>query len=585
MVESQLSFQNNHFHKPLRILFIKIPPGIIFKAIKITKTDTKESDVNQIESDVSLENVNDKNVMFTDFQISTRSIGIHIQSTSIDLRLPRLISEEKMILYENAIIHALSLKTEGFDPKKHISFSSKIKTILELKPLLEIVEELESPVYLMKANTEERKKNRSRLYVEGLPPDLAWKFQLLLNQWHQQDPISFPKIKLVMTNLVIIYKHGLFTELYEFFENHIEFDRIISLKDLLVRDQLKRLDISKINISFFKSHIKIYVKKEFQPLEDITFNLPEVYSSQSSYDFDILSSDQVILQSISSSIVQSVYRIFTKVIDRARDLNLDENTSAEILGLFTNSFLIFPIISLENYAQLVKVATNLMLPSRKKHTNIKSDLDVLHYIISISDGNIPIEQLLTDWTRYDHVLKINNVEDISNYGDYVRFKNSGKPILKSRYFLLNPEKFHIRMLDLSNIRLIKQPDLEILNKMKHLQFLKLDNNRSISEFDVTKIEFGKLEGMEEISLRNCDIRKLSKSMFKGALNLKKVILEDNPISEIDPGCFSDTKVNELVVNISIEGSWSADVARVINNSNNAMKTYNKLLLDKIMKST
>ncbi|MCE7736183.1 MAG: hypothetical protein GPJ54_14980 [Candidatus Heimdallarchaeota archaeon] len=549
----------------------------------MTKTGKTDSEVNKIGSDVNLTQNSEDNVLFADFQISNRSTGIYVQSTSIDLRLPKSITEDMMEMYENAIIHALSQRETGFDPKKHRTFSSKIKPLLELKPILQIVEELDSPVYLMRGDTEERKTNRGRLFVEGLPPDLAWKLQLLLKRWHQQDPNSFPKIKLVLTNLVIIYKHTWFTKLYEFFENHVEFDRIISLKDLLTRDQVKGLNVDKINASFFKGHIKIYVKKEFQPLCDITIGPPKIYAAQTNYDFDILCSDQTILQSISASILPFLHKIFTTVIDRAKSLSLSNNTSKDILSLFTDSFVILPIIDRNDYENLINIATNLMLQSSKKLRSIKSDLDVLHYIISISDGFIPIEQLLTDWTRYDHFLDFNTTKDISKNDDYVRFKKSGKPNLKSRYYLLNPEKFHIRMLDLSNIRLIKQPDMDILSKLEYLKFLKLDNNRSISEFDITKIEFGKLKSIEELSLRNCDIRKLSKSMFNGALNLSKLILEDNPISYIEPGCFSSPRISEIVVNASVERNWPDDIMSVLNNTNNVREAHKKLLLDKILK--
>ena len=531
--------------------------------------------VKKPDSKVNIQNSETSSIMESNSQISSRIADLFVTSSFIDLQLSQSISEKQMKFFESAIIHAVSQWSGNLDQETHTTFSSKIKSLLDLKSVLQIVEEVDTPVYLMKGDTEERNRIRTRLFTDGLPPDLAWKFQLLLDIWHQQDPISFPKVKLVLTNIVLIYKHELFTKLYEFFENRVEFDRIISLKDLLFRDQLKRIDTNKINISFFNNHIKIFIKKDYLNLTDIDFHLLEGSKSVFLNNFSIIYSDLRILQIISSLILTSLHRNLRIVIERAQDLGLDENTSNEILDLFTESFVIHPVIYRQDSDILLNLAKSLLLKPSKKSKNIKSDLDILNYILSISDGAVPLEQVLTDWTRYDHIFEIKNTNNLIVDKEYDKFKNCSKPIFKTRYFLLHPEKFHIQILDLSNVRLIQQPDLRILNNMKHLRSLILDNNCRISEFDITKIEFGILKNLEELSLRNCNISKLSKSMFKGALNLKRLILEENPILEIESGCFSDTKLSEIVIDCMITENWSADYLGVLTKNTSTMEDHDR----------
>ena len=96
-------------------MFIKILAAIIIRAIKINNADRTNSEVRKSESNISVEQLNEKNVLFTDFQISNRSTGIYIQSSSIDISLPVNITEKKMNLYENEIIHALSQRHRSQD--------------------------------------------------------------------------------------------------------------------------------------------------------------------------------------------------------------------------------------------------------------------------------------------------------------------------------------------------------------------------------------------------------------------------------------------------------------------------------------
>ncbi|KKK90565.1 hypothetical protein LCGC14_2721740, partial [marine sediment metagenome] len=114
-------------------------------------------------------------------------------------------------------------------------------------------------------------------------------------------------------------------------------------------------------------------------------------------------------------------------------------------------------------------------------------------------------------------------------------KLSGKPIIRTRYFLNNPEKFFIRNMDLSGIRMIKQPDMRILGKLKHLKTLKLNNNRSSGEFDISALDFGEIPDLEILYLKNCSLNALTSKMFTGGTKLRIIHVEGNPIQVTQQG--------------------------------------------------
>ncbi|KKK92499.1 hypothetical protein LCGC14_2702320, partial [marine sediment metagenome] len=130
-------------------------------------------------------------------------------------------------------------------------------TVMSKRKLLQLVEEIANPIYLHKGDVQKNIDERSSLFIDGLAPDIAWKLQLLLDIWHEDDPSLFPKIKLRIYNMRLQFQNKYLSMLHEFFESQFDFDRILSLKTLFSSKEREELYADEITISVFKNHLGI----------------------------------------------------------------------------------------------------------------------------------------------------------------------------------------------------------------------------------------------------------------------------------------------------------------------------------------
>lgn len=509
----------------------------------------------------------------------SQQAGITISSTIHSVQLQNKISEDSFSYFETALFQLLSKYNSTYELKSDEkslldNFTSSRK--FNIKSLLNLDEWIEGPVFLHFGNSLSDGVSIPRLFVEGLPPDIAWKLQELFDSWHKSDPILFPKVRLSIFNMRLKFDNEKLNLLYQFFENIYDFDRIFSLKDIFDKSEMKDLFPEEITISLFKNHLDIYLKKDFKEFKDVQF---EVADDISKSHQNIVMSNSLTLNSIAEVIKPKVMLIIEKIIDKSIKLGFDEIQSQALNQGFIDKFGISSVIRSEEISNLRQRYNDLFLKlipsSEPKIKDITSDLDVLHYIRSLVNTNISIEELLTTGTKFMHVEELFQGSYTDN--SYRRALKSTFSITNTRYFLENYNMFHIRKLDLSTVKLIVQPNMEILAELKHLRTLILDNAIASGDFDITKIEFGKFTELEILFVRNCSLTKLTRSMFIGASKLKKVYATNNTIQSIEEDCFKDVPIDELQLDPVPSSSFSKDIVELIENTKNTQDRRKKQL--------
>ncbi|OLS21999.1 MAG: hypothetical protein HeimC2_31470 [Candidatus Heimdallarchaeota archaeon LC_2] len=497
--------------------------------------------------------------------------GLSISNTALKIVVPNDVSNKKLNRFEEAVFHVISNQLgshiNSIDEKSildNISSSRKI----DLKRILQLVEEIANPIYLHKGDVQKNIDERSSLFIDGLAPDIAWKLQLLLDIWHEDDPSLFPKIKLRIYNMRLQFQNKYLSMLHEFFESQFDFDRILSLKTLFSSKEREELYADEITISVFKNHLGIYLKKDLDGLDKINFVQPD-WESRNGYG--ILVSDQNALDLICDLIKPKIITIIDAILNRAEELGFEQVLSSEVRDNFINNFAISPQVIIDDFTYLQEQVEDLFLrklPTAKINPDsISTDFDVLHYFRTLADSNISLEEILTTSTKFIHHSDIQEDQSIDKRNEgremFELAKSSGKPIIRTRYFLNHPEKFFIRTLDLSNIRLVKQPDIRILIKLKHLKTLIFNNNRPSGEFDLSRFEFGKIPNLEIIYLKNCGLNALTSKMFTGGTKLRIIHVEGNPIRQIEDNCFVGMEIKELHLERPDNQVYSEDIRRLL----------------------
>lgn len=447
---------------------------------------------------------------------------------------------------------------------------------LNLKHILLLTEEITNPISLIGWNSKSDSNNQTSLLVDGLAPDIAWKLQTLLDGWHSNDPLLFPKIKLQIYNMRLQYIDKELPILFDFFKDRLQFDRILSLKGLFNQEEREQLYADEIAITIFRNTIEIYLRRNMKGLDNISFSQPTDYTKN---DYAMLSSDHDALDSIVEIIKPKLVKIFNSIYTKAEEMGFDNEISSKMRNNINNNFSIDPLISLDESIYLQEKVEDLflrkILPTEITPDKIKNDFDVLHYLRFVSNSNISIAELLTTTTKFIH-----DESSLENEA-YILAKFSVKPIVQTMYLLHNLEKFHIRILDLSNIRLLRQPNMEVLSRLKHMNTLILDNGRASNEFDITKLEFGKLPQLEILSLRNCGLKTLKKEMFAGCANLKRLYVTENTFNQIDDDCFVDIALDELYIDMSDEIKLPEPIIKLLEKTGVNNKLRHKQLIDAI----
>ncbi|MHA2276606.1 MAG: hypothetical protein ACXAC2_12595, partial [Candidatus Kariarchaeaceae archaeon] len=432
---------------------------------------------------------------------------------------------------------------------------------IDIKKVLQLVEEVENPIYLHLGD------NHDSLFLDGLGPDIAWRLQRLFEDWHDAKPITFPRIQLSIYNMRLKFENSHLKTLFEFFENHVEFDRILSQRDLFTKSEIGELYPDHVTISLFKNHLEIYLKKDFTELEQIKFDKP-IFANNGGAGLLIPNYDT--LMSICDLIRPKILSVIDAILLKGKEMGFDQDLSTKIMKYFTDRFAIVPSIRPQelNYQQeqIEKLFMKNITSNIFALDDIVTDLDVLHYIRSLCDSPVSLEELLTKLTKFKHVAEITDSDDFEDQDLYNLAKISGKPILQTRYFRNNSHKFHIRTLDLSDIRLISQPDMKILSKLKYLQTLILSNNRASGKFDICDIEFGNFQALTSLIIQNCGISKLTSSMFRGASQLRRIFADGNTITIIDRDCFNNIPIEELHLNIPPDHNYPDEILSIIKNT-------------------
>ena len=485
--------------------------------------------------------------------------------------VPNNISNKQLIRFEDAVFHTISKhlgsQTKSNDEKSildNISSSHKI----DLKKILQLTEEIANPIYLHKGDIQKNIDEHNSLFIDGLAPDIGWKLQLLLDSWHEGDPYLFPEIKLRIYNMRLQFQNNDLSKLHDFYENIYDFDRILSLKTLFSSIERKELYADEIAVLVFKNRLDVYLKKDLYNLDKIDFVQPELDLNNG---YNILVSNQNTLDSIRDLSKPKIMTIIDAILNNAEELGFDKLLTTQIRDNFINNFSIAPQISIDDFTYLLEQVDNLFLkrlPNKQiKPDNISMDLDVLHYFRTLADSNISLEELLTISTKFIHISDISqeytNEDQSMDREMFEIAKLSGKPIIRTRYFLNNPEKFFIRNMDLSGIRMIKQPDMRILGKLKHLKTLKLNNNRSSGEFDISALDFGEIPDLEILYLKNCGLNSLTSKMFAACTKLQIIHAEGNPIKQIEENCFAGLEIKELHIDILDNQDFSEDIREIL----------------------
>lgn len=150
-------------------------------------------------------NINNTSVLKNNVSKDASGSGMIINTTALRFILPENIAANKMKIFEDAIFHLISKhQTTGIINKatetKSLIDNFVSSTKIEMRKVLQLVEEIENPIYLYRAETHNI-AFRNSLLVDGLLPDIAWKLQELLDNWHHSNPSFYPPVKLAIYNM------------------------------------------------------------------------------------------------------------------------------------------------------------------------------------------------------------------------------------------------------------------------------------------------------------------------------------------------------------------------------------------------
>ncbi|MHA2253355.1 MAG: hypothetical protein ACXAD7_23535 [Candidatus Kariarchaeaceae archaeon] len=505
------------------------------------------------------------------------STGMSVSSFVLKMKSLEPLDTIRRNRFENALFYTLhKINGQIMENNKIESTKSFLDRITGSKKILlnkalGIVEEVPDPVYLYSSDENTTLPEHDILYIEGLLPDVAWKLQNLLDQWNTADPSLFPKVKLSIYNMRLQFQNPHLTKLFEFLESILEFDSILSLRDILPKSVLQQLDTDKLIVSLFKNHLEVYVKKEFTELGTIEFERPNQSIDDTTETGGFMISNTESLGKICQVIKHNFHSIVDAILIRGVEMGFDKELSTKINDHFTISFGIAPVITNSEAEHLNSISErvyNKIVNADSDKINIECDLDVLHYLRSLCENRISLEELIAGSTCLEHVsqLKDRSLDEEVDMDTYNRAKSSGKPIIQTQYFLRNYDKFYITELDLSQIRLVKQPELDIVAHLQHLNSLDLSNNRTSGKYNPLELEFGKLPQLKLLKLRKCGINRLSKSMFQKTSNLEKVYAEGNTIMEIEGDCFEGSGIKELHVDQLKNRKYPRSIVSLIESS-------------------